>query len=309
MGTKIARIAEIAKERPNEVFTSIYHLINEELLKECHKELKGNKATGIDDVTKAEYEENLDENIAKLHEQLARMGYRPVPAKRIYIPKANGKLRGIAIATYEDKIVQLALKKLIEAIYEPKFPKNMYGFRPKKSCHNAVNDLRKIIQFENINYVVEADIKSYFDNINHEWLMKGLELHIKDPRVLRMVKRFLIAGIMEDGKVKSTTQGTPQGSILSPLLANIYMYYMLVLWFEKKVQKEFKGKCYLVNFADDFVCCFELEEEAKIFYQVLLAERLRKFNLELAEDKTRMIEFGKYAIAHSKRLRQENRNF
>ena len=166
--TKLARIAQIARNNPKEVFTSVYHLLNEELLLICHNELNGKKATGLDGVTKTEYEENLEENIKELAKELQNMSYVPSPAKRIYIPKANGKMRGLAIANYEDKIVQLAMKKIIEAIYESKFPNSMFGFRPHKSCHDALKALNRNIENRRINYIVDADIKGYFDHIDHK---------------------------------------------------------------------------------------------------------------------------------------------
>ena len=168
METKLARIAEISKQKPKEVFTSIYHLLNKELLMICHKELDGKKATGMNGVSKKEYEENLEENIKQLEKELQEMKYKPAPAKRIYIPKANGKKRGLAIANYEDKIVQLAVKKIVEAIYEPKFSERMYGFRPNRNCHKALKELNNIIMRKKVNYIIDADIRGFFDNVNHE---------------------------------------------------------------------------------------------------------------------------------------------
>ena len=185
METKLARIAEISKQRPKETFTSIYHLINKDLLIQCHKELNGKKAKGIDGITKAEYEENLGQNIEDLVKRLKNKNFKPCPAKRVYIPKASGKMRGLAIATYEDKIVQLALKKIVEAIYEPKFLDCMYGFRPNRSCHDAIKTLNNNIEKGKISYIVDADIKGFFDNVNHEWLIKCVEQHIKDTNIIK----------------------------------------------------------------------------------------------------------------------------
>lgn len=305
--TKLARIAQISKEKPKEVFTSIYHLLNEEMLMLCHKELDGNKATGIDGITKAEYEENLEENIKNLAKELQNMSYVPSPAKRVYIPKANGKMRGLAIANYEDKIVQLGMKKIIEAIFEPKFPNCMYGFRPNKSCHDALKALNRNIENGKVSYIVDADIKGYFDHVDHEWLIRCVEQHIKDPRVIRMIKRFLKAGIIEKTAKIDTTEGTPQGSILSPVLANIYMYYVIALWFEKKVKLKFKGESYVTIYADDTVFCFQYKEEAEIFMNELLPSRLRKFGLELATDKTKLLSFRK--ICKRTKQRRKSRNF
>lgn len=300
METKLARIAEISKEKPREVFTSIYHFLNKEMLMLCHKELDGKKATGLDGVTKAEYEENLEENIEQLEKELQNMRYKPSPAKRVYIPKANGKKRGLAIATYEDKIVQMGLKKIIEAIYEPKLLNCMYGFRENRNCHDALKELGRTIEDKKVSYVVDADIKGFFDHVDHRWLIRCIEQHIKDERIIRLVKRFLKAGIIERTEYVETLEGTPQGSILSPILANIYMYYVLTLWFEKKIRKNFQGESYIVVYADDFVCCFQYKNEAELFANKLLPERLSKFNLEVAEDKTRLISFGRFAKERSK---------
>lgn len=299
MTTKIIRINQIAKEKPNEVFTSIYHLINKELLLECFHELDGNKATGIDNVSKEEYLRNLDENLDNLVLRLKNKGYRPSPARKVKIPKANGKMRGLAIANFEDKIVQMAVKKLLEAIYEPKFTNNMFGFRPNKSCHDALKYLNQCIEKKYTNYILDADIKGYFDNINHEKLIACLEIHIKDNNLIRLIKRFLKAGIIENDKYEEGTEGTPQGSILSPILANIYMYYSIILWFEK-IKKQGKGYMEIINYADDMVICFQYKNEAEEIYNKM-KNRLRICGLEFAEDKTRLIEFGRFAGINRKK--------
>lgn len=299
MTTKIARINQISIEKPNEIFTSIYHLINYELLKECFEELDGNKATGLDKVTKDMYFINLDENLNSLVNKLKTMSYRPSPARRVNIPKANGKLRGLAIANFEDKIVQMAVKKLLEAIYEPKFKDNMYGFRPNRGCHNALGYLGRCIEHNKVDYILDADIKGYFDNINHDKLIKCLEIHIKDKNLLRLIKRFLKAGILENGKYIKGEIGTPQGSVLSPVLANIYMYYALIQWFEN-IKKTSKGYVEIINYADDMIICFQYEIEAKQIYKKM-KDRLKQCGLEFAEDKTRLIEFGRYASERRKK--------
>ena len=235
MKTKLARITEISITRPEEKFTSIYHLINKDLLMICHNELEKNKEVGVDGVTKAEYASNLQENLDNLVTRLKNKGYRPTEAKRVYIPKANGKLRGIAIAIYEDKIVQLALAKLISAIFEPHLSDTMYGFRPKRNCHDAIRNLTGTIQMKKVNYIVDADIKGFFDNVDHEWLIECIKQRIADPNVIRLIKKFLKVGIMEKGNIVRSIMGTPQGSILSPVLANIYMHYVLALWFKKEI--------------------------------------------------------------------------
>lgn len=299
MKEKIMRINQIAKERPQEVFTSIYHLINKELLKECFDELDGNKAVGIDKITKDEYRYNLDTNLNNLVERLKNKSYKPSPARKTEIPKANGKVRSLAIANFEDKIVQLALKKIIEAIYEPKFPSNMFGFRPNKSCLDAIRQTSIDIEGHLTSYVLEADIKGYFDNIDHSKLIKCLELHIKDKNILRLVNKFLKAGILDKGKFYIGEYGTPQGSILSPILANIYMYYTLIKWFEDFIKVKYKGFMSIINYADDFICCFQYKSVAELFYKELLPNRLKQAGLELALDKTRLISFGRFAIENT----------
>lgn len=294
MTTKIARINQISKERPKEVFTSIYHLINKELLKECFDELYGNKAVGIDKITKDEYRLKLDYNLDNLVEKLKNKSYKPSPARRVNIPKANGKLRGLAIANFEDKIVQMAVKKLLEAIFEPKFTNNMFGFRQNRGCHDALRYLNQCIMYNKVNYILDADIKGYFDNIDHDKLMKCLEMKIKDNNLLRLIKRFIRAGILENGIYIKGELGTPQGSILSPVLANIYMYYALILWFDK-INKISKGYIEIINYADDMIICFQYENEAKKIYE-LMKIRLKQAGLEFAEDKTRLIEFGRLAM-------------
>lgn len=299
MTTKIIRVNQIAKEKPNEVFTSIYHLINKELLLECFHELDGNKAKGIDNVSKEDYLRNLDENLDNLVLRLKNKGYRPSPARRVEIPKANGKTRNLAIANFEDKIVQMAVKKLLEAIYEPKFTNNMFGFRPNKNCHDALRYLNQCIENKYTNYILDADIKGYFDNINHDKLIACLEIHIKDSNLLRLIKRFLKAGIIENGEYEEGEEGTPQGSILSPILANIYMYYSIILWFEK-IKKQSKGYMEIINYADDIVMCFQYKREAEDTYQKMI-NRLKICSLEFAEDKTKLIEFGRFAKENRKR--------
>ena len=300
MTTKIARINQIAKEKPKEKFTSIYHLINEELLEECFKELDGTKAVGLDKMTKEEYSKDLENNIKNLVEKLKNKSYRPTPARKVKIPKANGKERGLAIANFEDKIVQLAVKKLIEAIYEPKFTNNMFGFRPNRGCHDALKYLNYCIESKYTNYILDADIRGYFDNINHDKLMKCLEMHIKDTNLLRLVKRFLKAGIMENGIYIKGETGTPQGSILSPILANIYMYYTLVLWFELEVKPRYDGFIEIIVYADDIVVCFQRKSTGEAIYK-LMKDRLKVCGLEFAEEKTRLIEFGRFATENRKR--------
>ena len=300
METKLKRIAQISKEQPKTKFTSIYHLINKELLVQCHKELDGNKAVGIDRMTKDMYNANLEENIKDLVTRLKNKAYKPAPALRVYIPKGNGKMRPLGISIYEDKIVQLSLKKLLEAIYEPKFKDNMFGFRPNIGCHQAIKYVRKEIMSRRINYIVDADIKGFFDHIDHEWAVRFIESHIKDPNITRLVRRMLKAGIMKEFQYEETEEGSGQGSVCSPVIANIYMHYVLVWWFREKIQPLMKGYSGMVVYADDFVVCFEYKEEAEMFYEHL-KRRMEHFGMELEEEKTRLIEFGRNAEEKSRK--------
>ena len=300
MGTKLERIAEISATTPKPEFTSLYHLINAEMLMQCHKELDGNKAVGIDRVTKAEYEEHLEENITNLVERLKNKAYKPLPSLRVYIPKSNGKMRPLGIASYEDKIVQLAVKKILEAIYEPRFLNCMYGFRPNRGCHDAIKEVHRQLQNEWINYVVDADIRGFFDHMSHEWLMKFLGLYIKDRNLLWLINKYLKAGVVAEGVHEAGGEGSTQGNIISPILANIYMHNVLTLWYKFVVLKETEGKCFLAVYADDFIAGFQHKSDAERYYTAL-KERLGKFNLELEESKSRLIEFGRYAESNSRR--------
>lgn len=266
--------------------------VNENTLKEMYKRQPKNKAVGIDGMTKEMYGEHLEDNIDKLIHDMKQFSYRPYPVRKTYIPKGNGKLRGLGIPSFEDKMVQGVFKEILEAIYETKFLDSSFGFRPNRGCHDAIQRINKHIMADKVNYIIDADIKGFFDNLDHEWLMKFLEHDIADKNFLRYIKRFLIGGVMEDGKKPETDKGTVQGGLISPVLANVYLHYVLDLWFEH-MKKEFRGEMYLVRYADDFVCMFQYEKEAQKFYKLLI-ERLRKFNLEIAEDKSRILPFGRY---------------
>ena len=298
METKLVRIAEISATSKHPIFTSVYHLINEDMLKQCHKELDGNKAVGIDKVTKDEYGKNLDRNIKELVQRLKNKSFKPLPSLRVYIPKGNGKKRPLGIASYEDKIVQMAVKKILGAIYEPRFLNCMYGFRRNRGCHEAIKEVYQRISYGKISYIVDADIKGFFDHIDHDWMMKFLEWNIQDKNLLWLIRKYLKAGIMEQGKFEPTEEGSAQGSVMSPMLANIYMHNVLTLWFKLVVQREMQGECFLVNFADDFVAGFQYKWEAENYYK-LLKERMGKFGLQLEDSKSRLLQSGAY-IARAK---------
>jgi RNA-directed DNA polymerase len=304
MATGLDRIAELVREKPKQKLQTLVHLINIENLKESHKRLDGSKATGVDNETKAEYGKELESNLAELVERMKKQEYKPQPAKRVYIPKVGcDKLRPLGIPSYEDKLVQDVISQILTVIYEPEFLDFSYGFRPKRSCHGAIKELDKIIIRHKTSYIVDADIKGFFDNVDHEWVMKFLEERIADPNLLRLIKRFLKAGIMEDGKYSETDKGTPQGGLISPILANIYLHYALDLWFEKVIKKRCRGEAQIVRYADDFVCCFQNKQEAEEFYKDLI-ERLRKFGLEIEVSKTKIIEFGRFAESNREKKRE-----
>jgi RNA-directed DNA polymerase len=298
--TKLRRIAEKARKEPSFRFTSLYHLMNEEHLRGCFQRLRKNAAAGIDNLTKEMYAENLDANLNGLVERLHRMAYRPQPVRRKYIPKpGSDKQRPLGIPCIEDKLVQAGLVRILEAIYEQDFLGDSYGFRPGRSCHQALRALSDTVENGAVNHIVEADIKGFFDHVNQEWLMKFLAHRIGDRRVLRMVKRFLKAGVAEDGNVTVSDEGTPQGGVISPLLANIYLHYVLDLWFEKVFRRSCTGTARLIRYADDFVVCFQYQLDAERFRRELRT-RLEKFGLEVEPTKTRVVEFGRYAVQNAK---------
>ena len=299
MATKLDRISELSAQNPNMVFTSLYHLINYDLLLECHKEMDGKKATGIDRITKDEYETNLDANLQDLVSRLKRKAYKPQPSLRVYIPKANGKLRPLGISAYEDKLVQRALMRVLQAVYEPKFNRHMFGFRPNRSQHDAIKELNHLIERGKTSYVVDADIKGYFNNMEHERIIELIRFRISDPNILWLIKKSLTAGVVEDGKWRATTKGSEQGNLASPIISNIYMHYALAQWFDIVFKKQCRGECGLVIFADDFVVTFQYEYEAKRFLKAV-TDRFALFGLELEQSKTRLVEFGRFAEENRK---------
>ena len=296
MGTELSRIGERACKEPGLVFTSLYHHIYDvDNLRACYGKLDAKKATGVDGVTKEEYGRNLEENLRDLSARLKRMGYRPGPKRRSYIPKSGSeKGRPLGISNLEDKIVEEAVKRTLEPIYEAVFEDSSHGYRPGRSQHKCLDALGRTIQQKKINHVVEADIKSFFDRVNHEWMIKFLRHRIGDERVIRLIIRMLKSGIMEEGLVRASDMGTPQGSILSPLLSNIYLHYVLDLWFSRRIIKQCRGEAYYFRFADDFLACFQYKSDAVGFRQ-RLADRLEGFGLQLAEEKTNCMEFGRFA--------------
>ncbi len=294
MQTSLLGIAKKAKSDRRYRFRNLYRELNEDLLRDSWRLLRKDAALGVDRVSAAEYEANLEENIHQLVERLKRKRYRAKLVRRHYIPKGDGRMRPLGIPAIEDKLLQLAVKRLLEAIYEQDFLSSSYGYRPRVGALDAADQLQMKLQFGGYHHVVEADIKGFFDNLSHEWLMRMLAERIDDEAILRLIKKWLKAGVLDtDGKVLRPEGGTPQGGIISPILANVYLHYALDLWFERVFQRSCSGAAILIRYADDFVCGFGREEDAHRCYSEL-EERLRKFGLELAAEKTRVIPFSPY---------------
>ena len=272
---------------------NLMHNVSEQTLMAEHRKQARKKATGIDGVDKTAYDENAEENIRELVIKMKKFQYRPQAVRRTYIPKANGKMRPLGIPAYEDRLVQGVMAGLLNEVYEVRFLDCSYGFRPKRSGHDVVRYINQTIMTKKVNYALEADIKGFFDNVDHDWLMKFLEHDIQDKNFLRYIKRFLIAGIMEGTERTDSDRGTPQGGLISPVLANVYLHYVLDLWFEKAVKPKLRGEAYYVRYADDFLILFQYENEARAVMEALKS-RLSKFSLEVAEDKTRILPMGRF---------------
>ncbi len=301
METKLNLITKRAIEDKRFKFTSLAHLLNETSLKECFYMLEKDKAAGVDEVTFEEYEMYLNTNIQKLVKRMKTGKYYPQPVRRAYIPKGEGKFRPLGIPCLEDKIVQMGVSRILNAIFEPNFLDCSYGFREGRSCHQALKQLDNTIMTKPVNHIIDADIRGFFDNVEHDWLVEMLKQKIADKNFLKIIVRFLKAGVMEDGKILATEEGTPQGGIISPVLSNVYLHYVLDLWVEKVVKREVQGYVDLIRYCDDFVILVQYKEEAgKIL--LLLEERLNKFGLDLAKEKTRAIEFGRYAKVNAERI-------
>jgi len=293
--SKLLRIAEKARREPKFRFTSLFHLMDAELLRECFRRLKKDKAAGVDEVTKEMYAADLEANLTRLVDRLHRMAYIPQPTRRVYIPKAGSdKLRPLGLPTLEDKLVQAGLVRILNAVYEQDFIDDSYGFRCGRSQHDALRALSATVGNGPVSYIVEADIKGFFDTVRHEWVLKFLEHRVGDRRVWRMVWRFLRAGVVEDGHFSVPDDGTPQGGVISPLLANVYLHYALDIWFQKVYRNRCTGYARLIRYADDFVVCFQRKQDAMAFRQEL-SERLAKFGLEVEPSKTKVMEFGRFA--------------
>ena len=306
--TKLALIAERARREPRCQFTSLAHLLDEGFLAACYHRLGRDRASGVDGVTWKEYGERLDENLRDLVARMKAKRYRPLPSKRVYIPKDEHSQRPLGLPALEDKIVQKGIAEILAAIYEADFLDCSYGFRPGRGCHQAINAVDKTIMRQPINYVIDADIKGFFDSVPHAGLMRCLRVRIKDPSFLLLIERFLKAGYFEAGAVVATEQGTPQGGNLSPMLSNIFLHYVLDLWFEKRVKRQVRGVCSLVRYADDFVCMTQYEEDAQSVLQAI-RERFAEFDLALHPEKTRVISFGRNERRNAQREQRRPNTF
>ena len=297
--TRLTFIAKRSSREPQGKIIALAHLLNPEYLKGCCAELKKGKAAGIDGRTLESYTETeIDKAIEETVDKMKRKRYRPKPVRRVMLEKLNGKLRPLGIPTIMDKIVQQGIKKILEAMYEPLFLNMSYGFRPNKSCHQALKAVHTMVMTKPINWIIDVDIKGFFDNVDHHWMIECLNQKIADPNFRSIIIKFLKAGAVQEGKHYKTDKGTPQGGILSPVLANIYLHYVLDLWFKVKLKKKITGYAEIIRYADDFIIGAQTKEEAM---QILkeVKQRLIKFNLEISSEKTGIIEFGRYAKQNS----------
>jgi group II intron reverse transcriptase/maturase len=287
-------VRRTAQARKQEQFTALLHHLTVDLLRESYYALKRGAAPGVDGVSWQEYEHNLEEQLVSLHQRVHRGTYRAQPSRRVYIPKADGRQRPLGIASLEDKIVQQAVVRILNQIYEVDFRGFSYGFRPGRSPHQALDALHVGITRKRVNWILDADIRGFFDHMSHEWTMKFMAHRVADNRILRLIQKWLKAGVSEDGEWSETKAGTPQGAVISPLLANVYLHYVFDLWIEVWRQKVASGEVVVVRYADDLVVGFQHRNDAERFLKEF-RERLASFALELHPEKTRLIEFGRYA--------------
>jgi RNA-directed DNA polymerase len=296
----LERIRKVARARKKERFTALFHHLSIEQLEDSFDELKQNAAPGVDGLTWEAYDADLERNLADLHSRLHRGAYRALPSRRMYIPKSDGRQRPLAVAALEDKIVQRAVVALLNAIYEEDFLGFSYGFRPGRGAHDTLDALCVGIHGKKVSFILDADIRSFFDEISQEWLIRFLGHRIGDRRIIRLIQKWLKAGILEDGVVSVSERGTGQGSVISPLLANIYLHYALDLWAARWRRREATGDMIIVRYADDFIIGFQHESDARRFLDEM-RERLGRFALSLHPEKTRLIEFGRFAAERRKR--------
>jgi group II intron reverse transcriptase/maturase len=295
----LERIRRTAGEKKQERFTALLHHIGDEQLEAAFYELEPNAAAGVDGLTWWDYEQGLEGNLVDLHARVHRGAYRALPSRRVYIPKPDGRQRPLAIAALEDKIVQRAAVAVLNAIYEEDFLGFSYGFRPGRGAHDALDALTVGISRTKVNWILDADIRSFFDTVSQDWLIRFLDHRVGDRRIIRLIRKWLKAGVLEDGAITVSAQGTGQGAVISPLLANVYLHYVLDLWAERWRRREATGDMIIVRYADDFIVGFEHEIDARRFLAEM-RERLKEFALSLHPDKTRLIEFGRFAAVNRK---------
>jgi RNA-directed DNA polymerase len=301
----LASVRKAARERKKLKFTALLHHLTVALLGESFYALKRKAAPGVDGITWQEYETGLENRLVDLHRRVYRGAYQAQPSRRVYVPKPDGRQRPLGVAALEDKIVQQAVAKILNQIYEEDFRGFSYGFRPRRSQHQALDALYVAITRKKVNWVLDCDIRGFFDNLSHEWLLKFVQYRVADRRILRLIQKWLKAGVMEEGEWKNTEMGTPQGSVISPLLANIYLHYVFDLWVDVWRKKSAQDDVVVVRYADDNVLGFQNRMDADRFLAEF-RERLGKFGLELHPDKTRLIEFGKFAERDRKRRGEGN---
>ena len=290
--TGIKRIAKVARSQPEASFTALMHHYSVENLRTSYQSLDGKKALGVDRVTKEEYGENLEANLQGLYQKLRQMSYRPQAVRQVEIPKEDGSMRQLGISCTEDKIVQELTRQILEAIYEPVFIETSYGFRPGRSCHDALRQLNTEVMNRPVNWLVDMDLAKFFDTMPHQDVLAVLSLRIKDRRFLQLIARMMKAGVQTPSGIVAGELGSPQGSIVSPVIANVFLDHVLDQWFETVVKQHCQGYCSLIRYADDAVAVFEREEDAQRFMRVL-PRRLGKFGLRLNLDKTQLLAFGK----------------
>ena len=305
---KLSLITGHARRDQNFQFTSLIHLLDEEYLRDCYRSLKRNKAVGIDKVGWEEYGRDLDKNLEELVSRLKRKKYKPKPARRVYIPKSKIEKRPLGISALENKIVERGITWILESIYEEDFLNCSYGFRPNRNAHQALKKLNDLIMFQPVSHIVEADIKGFFDNVSHEDLLEFLKIRIRDTNMLNLINRFLKAGYVDNGILVKPDAGTPQGSILSPMLANIFLHYVLDTWFETTVKSHVRGYCEIVRYADDFVCVVRYEDDAKRIEKGL-QNRFNKYGLELHPTKSRTFSFGRFERGNAKKQARRANTF
>ena len=305
---KLSLISGHAKRDSVFQFRSLAHHLNKEFLKDCYNSLNRNKAVGIDSVSWKDYGKNLDENLETLVKRMKRKKFKPQPARRVYIPKNDKESRPLGIPALENKIVECGIVRILESIYEVDFLDSSFGFRPNRNCHQAINRLDKLIMTKPVNHIVEADIKGFFENVPHEELMKFLRIRIIDTTLLNLIEKFLKAGYIDDGLLIRSEKGTPQGSILSPMLSNIFLHYVLDIWFDKTVKNHLRGFCELVRYADDFIAVVQYVDEARKVEKAL-KNRFNKYGFEINPDKSKTFSFGRFERINAERQHRKANTF